>query len=88
MTNEHSFAYADRIDRDPIHKFPESRTRPKYGHRQANISEGFEKYLEIFDAFYADDIEASSETGEESVSWKGGSTLASLQLPCPASRNG
>jgi hypothetical protein len=39
---------------------------------QANISESFEEYLEIFNAFYADDIEASSETGEESVRGKGG----------------
>jgi len=72
MTNEHSFAYADRIDRDP---YTSSQSRERALNTaivQANISEGFEKYLEIFDAFYADDIEASSETGEESVRGKGG----------------
>ena len=72
MTNEQSFAYADRIDRDP---YTSSQSRERALNTaivQANISEGFEKYLEIFDAFYADDIEASSETGEESVRGKGG----------------
>jgi hypothetical protein len=37
---------------------------------QANISEGFEACLEIFDEFYADDIEVSSETGEEPIRGK------------------
>jgi hypothetical protein len=72
MTNQQSFAYADRIDRDP---YTSSQSRERALNTaivQANISEGFEKYLEIFDAFYADDIEASSETGEESVRGKGG----------------
>jgi hypothetical protein len=36
----------------------------------ANISESFEEYLEIFDEFYADDVEVSSETEEESVRGK------------------
>jgi hypothetical protein len=33
----------------------------------ANISESFEEYLEIFDEFYADDVEVSSEADEEPV---------------------
>jgi hypothetical protein len=37
---------------------------------QAEISESFERYLEIFDAFYADDIEVSSEAHEEPIRGK------------------
>jgi len=36
----------------------------------ANISEGFEEYLEIFDEFYADEVEVSSETEEEPIRGK------------------
>jgi hypothetical protein len=71
MTNEQSFAYADRIDRDPYTGSHSRKRALNTAIVQANISEGFEKYLEILDAFYADDIEASSETGEESVRGKG-----------------
>jgi len=37
---------------------------------QAKISEGFEEYLEIFDKFYADQIEGSSDTTEEPLRGK------------------
>jgi len=37
---------------------------------QANISESFEEHLAIFEAFYADDIEVSSETHEEVIRGK------------------
>ncbi len=36
----------------------------------AEISEGFEEYLEIFDASYADDIVVSSDTRETSIRGK------------------
>ena len=36
----------------------------------ADISESFEDYLAIFDAFYADDIEVSSETANEPIHGK------------------
>lgn len=37
---------------------------------QANIIENFEQYLEIFDAFYADDLEVTSETHERPIQGK------------------
>jgi hypothetical protein len=37
---------------------------------EANISESYEEYLEIFDEFYADDVEVSSETEEEPIHGK------------------
>ena len=36
----------------------------------AEISETFEDYLAIFDAYYADDIEVSSETANEPIRGK------------------
>jgi hypothetical protein len=70
MTKEPSFVSADHIDLDP---FMSSQTRERALNAaivQANISESFEEYLEIFDAFYADDIEVSSETAEEPIRGK------------------
>ena len=34
---------------------------------QAEISQSFEEYLEIFDAFYVDDVEVSSEIEKEPI---------------------
>jgi hypothetical protein len=70
MTKEPSFVSADHIDLDP---FISSQTRERTLNAaivQANISESFEEYLEVFDAFYADDIEVSSETAEEPIRGK------------------
>jgi hypothetical protein len=70
MTKVPSFVSADHIDLDP---FISSQTREHTLNAaivQANISESFEEYLEIFDAFYADDIEVSSETAEEPIRGK------------------
>ena len=36
----------------------------------ADISTGFEEYLDIFNTFYADDVEATSDTGTEPVRGK------------------
>src|SRR5262249_21569262 len=67
MSDQHSFVPADRFDRDQF-------TDPQAGERalnaaivRAEISRSFEEYLEIFDAFYADDIEVSSDTGEQAI---------------------
>jgi hypothetical protein len=57
MTNQHSFVSSDRFDRDP-----KTAERVLNGAIvQAEITESFEEYLEIFDAFYADDVEVSSD---------------------------
>jgi hypothetical protein len=71
MTKEQSFISADHIDLDP---FMSSQARERTLNAaiiQANISESFEEYLEIFDAFYDDDIEVSSETAKEPIRGKG-----------------
>ncbi len=70
MTDQHRFVLADHFDRG---LYTSSQTRERVLNTaivQAKISESFEEYLEIFDAFYADDIEVSSETGEEAIRGK------------------
>jgi hypothetical protein len=37
---------------------------------EADIEQGYEKYLAIFDAFYGDEIEVSSETSDEPIRGK------------------
>src|SRR5260370_41201522 len=83
MTKEQSFISADHIDLEP---FTSSQTRERPLNAailQANISENFEEYLEIFDAFYADDIEVSVETAKEPIPGKGRvrSILANFLVP-------
>jgi hypothetical protein len=70
MTKEQSFVSADHVDLDP---FISSQTRERTLNAailKAEISESFEEYLEIFDAFYADDIEVSSEAHEKPLRGK------------------
>jgi hypothetical protein len=83
MTKEQTFVPADHMDLDP---FMSSQTRERTLNAaivQADISESFEQYLEIFDAFYADDIEVTSDTGEDPIRGKArvGSLLASFLVP-------
>ena len=67
---EQSFVSAGDILRD---LYTSSQTRDRALNAaivQANISESFEEHLAIFEAFYADDIEVSSETHEEVIRGK------------------
>ena len=70
MSNQHVFISADQFH-------PDSCTQSRTAERtlnaaivQADISRSYEEYVEIFDEFYADDIEGSSETMEEPIRGK------------------
>jgi hypothetical protein len=83
MTKEHSFVAGDHSDRDT---YTRSRTRERALNSaivHAEISQSFEEYLEIFEAFYADEIEVSSETAEEPIRGKDRvrSLLSSFLVP-------
>jgi hypothetical protein len=70
MTNGLRFISIDNLDHD-VYTSSQARERIQNAAIiQANISESFDKYLKIFDEFYADDIEAGSETGEEPIRGK------------------
>jgi hypothetical protein len=70
MTNELSFISTENLDHDI---YTSSQTRERALNAaivQADISASFEEYLEIFDAFYSDNIEVSSESGEVPIRGK------------------
>src|SRR5260370_10322152 len=70
MNNEPRLLSVDQFDRDP-YASPRAREHDlNAAIIQAEISESFEKYLEIFDVFYGDDIEISRETREEPIRGK------------------
>jgi hypothetical protein len=72
MSNQHVFISADRFHPDP---YIQSRTAERTLNAaivHADISRSYEEYLEIFDEFYADDIEGSSDTTKEPIRGKAG----------------
>ena len=52
----------------------------------ADITSGWEEYLEIVDAFYADQVEVTD--GEWRGIWQGADSRTPFQPPCPDSCNG
>jgi len=70
MNNELGLISTGRFDRDSYTSSQAEERTLNAAIIHANISEGFEEYLEIFDEFYADDIEVGSETGEEPIRGK------------------
>jgi len=69
MIDHHSLA-ADPFVRSPFSSAAAAERALNAAILQADISSSFEEYLEIFDAFYSDEIEASSDTGEGSIRGK------------------
>jgi hypothetical protein len=67
MSDQQSFVPADRFDRDQFTNSQSGERALNAAIVRAEISRSFEEYLEIFDAFYADDIELSSDTGEQAI---------------------
>jgi hypothetical protein len=70
MTKEQSFISADHMDLDPFMSSQARERTLNVAIVQANVNESFEEYLEIFDAFYDDDVEITSDTGEEPIRGK------------------
>ena len=83
MNEEYSFAGVARFDRDLYTGFQARERALNSAIVQANISESFEAYLEIFDAFYADNVEVSTENQEQPISGKATarSLLAGFLVP-------
>jgi hypothetical protein len=70
MSDQHCFISPDYFHPDP---YTNSRTAERTLNAaivHAEISRSYEEYFEIFDEFYADDIEGSSETMEEPIRGK------------------
>jgi hypothetical protein len=72
MSDQRGFVSADPVHPDP---YTQSRTAERTLNAaivHAEIARSYEEYLEIFDEFYADDVEGSSETTEEPIRGKAG----------------
>src|SRR5215471_19160579 len=78
MSDQHSFLSVDSYSQSQAaeHMLNSAIT-------QAKISESFEEYLEIFDKFYADNVQVSSETQPEPIRGKArvGSLLLNFLVP-------
>ena len=78
MSAQRGFISADQFHSDP---YTQSRTAERTLNSailHAEITRSYEEYLEIFDEFYADDIEGSSETIKEPI--RGKARVRSLLL--------
>jgi hypothetical protein len=83
MSNERGFIFTDQFDRDPYTSYQTGERALNAAIVGADISESFEQYIEIFDAFYADDIVVSGETQEQPILGKARvrSLLANFLVP-------
>lgn len=81
MTNQHSVVSRDHFGR---HLYTTSQTAERVLNAaivETQISESFEGYLEIFDAFYAEDLDVSSDTPAAPI--RGKARVRSLLLDFP-----
>jgi hypothetical protein len=83
MANKFSSVPAKDLNRDSYASSQSRERALNAAIAEAEISQGYEQYLEIFDAFYADDVEVSSETQEEPIRGKAAvrSLLTSFLFP-------
>ena len=70
MSNQPGFISADQFHPDPYTQSRNADRTLNAAIVHADISRSYDEYLEIFDEFYADDLEASSETMEEPLRGK------------------
>jgi hypothetical protein len=72
MSDQRGFVSADHFRPDP---YTQSRIAERTLNEaivRAEIARSYQEYWEIFDAFYANDVEGSSETTEEPIRGKAG----------------
>ena len=78
MSDQQSF-----LSGDPYSRYQAAEHMLNTAITQAKISESFEEYLEIFDKFYADEVEVSSETQHEPIRGKARVTSFLLSFLVP-----
>jgi hypothetical protein len=70
MSNQHVLISADQFHPDPYAQSRNAERALNAAIVHADISRSYEEYLDLFDQFYADDIEGSSETMKEPLRGK------------------
>lgn len=83
MNNKDSSVVADRSDHDQYTSCQARERALNAAILGADITKNFEQYLDIFDVFYADDVEVSSENHERPIQGKAEvrSLLADFLVP-------
>ena len=84
MSAQHHFAPGDQWDRDLYARERVLNSAIIVAH----IGRGWEEYLEIFDAFYADEVEVTTDTATGPIRGRERIRALLFQLPCPASCDG
>jgi len=86
MSHHRGFVSSDQFHPDPCAQCWTAERTLNAAIIHAEIARGYEEYLEIFDEFYADDIEGSSQTMEEPIRGKAEvrSLLSNFLLPLHA----
>ena len=72
MSDQRAFFSTDQFRPDPYTQSRSAERALNAAIIHADITRSYEEYLEILDAFYADDVEGSSETTEEPIRGKAG----------------
>ncbi len=67
MSDQRGFISADQFHPDPYTQSRNAERTLNAAIVHADISRSYEEYLEIFDEFYADNIEGSSDTTEDPI---------------------
>ena len=72
MSEQRSFVSAGQFHPDPYTQSHTAERTLNAAIVRADISRSYEEYLDIFDAFYADEVEGSSDTTEKPIRGKAG----------------
>src|ERR1700736_1508401 len=70
MIDEHNLVTVDRFDGDAYRSSQAAELALNGAILRAEIGRSYEEFLEIFDRFYADDVEVSSEESRETIRGK------------------
>ena len=70
MIDEHSVVAVSRFDRDAYKSSQAAELTLNAAILRAEIAGSYEEFLEIFETFYADDVEVSSEDSRETIHGK------------------
>jgi hypothetical protein len=87
-SDQRRFVSADHFRPDPYTQSRIAERTLNAAIVHAEIARSYEEYLEIFDAFYADDVEGSSETTKEAIRGKAGVRSLVFGFLVPLSCNG
>src|SRR5260370_2667745 len=72
MTGEHNLVTVGQFDADAYESSQAAELTLNTAILRAEIARSYEEFLEIFERFYADDVEVSSENSRETIRGKAG----------------